>query len=98
MLRESFDARKKEVKVPHDALIADAHSFNKDCIIWYEKRLDLEPETDRRYLVYFEGVYMDSTIYIGDKEVGKWANGYTSFYFDITEAACDANVIYVRIV
>lgn len=29
---------------------------------------------------------MDTTVYVNDKEVGKWKYGYTSFSFDITDA------------
>ncbi len=88
----------RPVSIPHDALIADAHSFNRDCIIWYARRLGFTPKKDKRYLIYFEGVYMDCTVYVGDKQVGRWAYGYTSFCIELTKhIASEDDVIYVRI-
>ncbi len=88
----------RPVSIPHDALIADANSFNKDCIIWYAKRLGFTPKKGKRYLIYFEGVYMDCRVYVGDKQAGRWAYGYTSFSIELTDLIASADdMIYVRI-
>ena len=41
---------------------------------------------------------MDTTVYVNDKEVGKWKYGYTTFSFDITDALKNGeNRILVRV-
>jgi beta-galactosidase len=52
---------------------------------WYRKTF-YTPETqkDKIFILQFEGVYMNSEIWINGKLVGKHPNGYTSFWFDIT--------------
>lgn len=87
-----------DVRIPHDANIADFSEFYQDFVIWYRRPLDEIKERNGRYLLYFEGVYMDASIYINDTFVGKWVNGYTSFWFDITEALSEGeNTLYVSI-
>lgn len=36
-------------------------------------------------IVRFEGVYMDSTVYVNGQKVGDWKYGYSTFEWDITE-------------
>ena len=36
------------------------------------------------FSLYFEGVYMDSTVYVNGTFAGNWKYGYSSFEFDIT--------------
>lgn len=67
------------VSIPHDALIGDANIFYSDRIIWYRRRIGITPSKGKRLFLYFEGVYMDASVYINDSFVGKWVNGYTSF-------------------
>ncbi|NLZ46261.1 MAG: DUF4982 domain-containing protein, partial [Clostridiales bacterium] len=48
--------------------------------------------------VVFDGVYMDSTIYINDTEAFCWKYGYTTFGFDITKyLVAGRNTITVKI-
>ncbi len=85
------------VTVPHDALIEDAHNFYKSCIVWYAKRLGITPKNGKRYVIYFEGVYMNSDVFIGDTRVGGRPYGYSSFFIDITDYISSADdMIYVR--
>ena len=54
---------------------------------WYEKYFTVDAlGEDDCYILIFDGVYMDTTVYVNDKEVGKWKYGYTTFSFDITDA------------
>ena len=73
------------IEVPHDALIDNCDDFYRDYVIWYKKRLGIIPENGKRFIIYFEGVYMDASVYINSAFAGKWVNGYTSFWFDITD-------------
>ncbi len=87
-----------KVDIPHDALIHDFDKFYKDHVIWYKKKLNLAPSPDNNYILYFEGVYMDATIYINDIQVGKWVNGFTSFMIDITSyITSEEDMLYVSV-
>lgn len=39
----------------------------------------------QRALLRFDGVYMDSTLYVNRRRVGDWKYGYSAFDYDITE-------------
>jgi beta-galactosidase len=52
---------------------------------WYRKTFYTpENQKDKKFILQFEGVYMNSEIWINEKLVGNHPNGYTSFWFDIT--------------
>ena len=73
--------------------------YAKSGIGWYRKHFSLEcvPEGEKLYL-YFEGIYMDSTIYINGKKAGGHGYGYTSFHVDITPyVRAGENVAAVRV-
>ena len=40
---------------------------------------------DQRIILRFDGVYMDSTLYVNGQKVGDWKYGYSAFDHDITE-------------
>jgi len=73
------------VTIPHDWLIYDSNNLYENSVGWYRKTIALT-ELDPRTLtsLYFEGVYMDSTLFVNGQEVGTWKNGYSSFELDIT--------------
>lgn len=71
------------VEIPHDWLIYDVSQLYEDSIGWYKKTLTLE-EVKPHTSLYFEGVYMDSTLYVNSREVGQWKNGYASFEHEIS--------------
>ena len=50
-------------------------------------------------LLYFEGVYMDSTVYVNGQPVGEWKYGYSSFEHEITGALREGeNEVLVKVV
>ncbi|MDR0543211.1 MAG: DUF4982 domain-containing protein [Dysgonamonadaceae bacterium] len=53
---------------------------------WYRKYFNI-PETDagKRVFIQFDGVYMNSDIWVNEKHVGNHFYGYTSFWYDITD-------------
>ena len=52
---------------------------------WYRKTFILpEEQKNKRVVVLFEGIYMNSEIWINGQSVGSNPYGYTSFWFDIT--------------
>jgi beta-galactosidase len=52
---------------------------------WCRKTFSL-PESwkDKKVLIYFEGVYMNSETFINGKSLGVHPNGYTSYKYDLT--------------
>lgn len=55
--------------------------------------------TDKLVSIRFEGVYMDSTVYVNGSIVGEWKYGYSTFEFNITKYIKPGeNEIKVRVV
>jgi beta-galactosidase len=68
---------------------------------WYRKHFTLNKK-DKGKIAYlrFDGVYMNSDIWVNGKHIGNHPYGYTSFYYDITSclnAAGQSNVVSVRV-
>ncbi|MDE6686133.1 MAG: glycoside hydrolase family 2 protein, partial [Lachnospiraceae bacterium] len=87
------------ITLPHDWLIEDAKNLYRDSIGWYRKTFTVHPEADREYLIRFDGVYMDSAIYVNGKLVMEWKYGYSTFEADLTPYLVEGeNRIVVRAV
>lgn len=100
-VNDKIDDHWEPVSVPHDWLIYQADNLYEDSIGWYRKKFRLVKESGKRYEVYFEGVYMDTTVYVNGIELGEWKYGYSSFFFDMTDllrADGEENEILVRVV
>ena len=54
--------------------------------LWYHRTVNLEKREGKRYLLNFEAVDYESTVWVNDVEVGKHIGGNLPFSFDITEA------------
>ncbi|MBN1927603.1 MAG: DUF4982 domain-containing protein [Prolixibacteraceae bacterium] len=68
---------------------------------WYRKTFTLNKD-DRfsQVIINFDGVYMNSEVWVNGKLVGSHPYGYTAFHFDITEylnPAGELNVIAVKV-
>lgn len=88
----------EDVFIPHDALIGNVNEFYSDKVIWYRRKIGSVPGENSRQILYFEGVYMDASVYVNNSFVGRWVNGYTSFWFDVTEyVKSPEDYIYVSI-
>lgn len=74
----------RRITLPHDWLIEDAKNLYRDSIGWYRKVFTMHPEEDKEYLVRFDGVYMDSAVYINGKPVMEWKYGYSTFEVNLT--------------
>lgn len=90
------------VDIPHDFLIGDANRLYEEVCGWYRKReVFAESERglrERSYRLYFEGVYMDCTVFVNGQEAGCWKYGYSSFEVDITPFVVPGeNEILVRV-
>lgn len=102
----------RSLTLPHDWSIEQ--DFNKNSpstheggfldggIGWYRKSFVLPKEIEgKKITIDFDGVYMDSYIYVNGEQVGNHPYGYTPFSFDITDnLICDGvteNVISVKV-
>lgn len=85
------------VDLPHDWLIRDTRNLYENGIGWYRKSWRHTRGEDR-ILLCFDGVYMDSTLFVNGRAAGEWKNGYTSFEHDITDALAEGdNELLVRV-
>ena len=67
---------------------------------WYRKHFRVEDHgADQLYFIQFDGVYMNSTVYINGHELGTRPYGYISFEYDISPWLNPSgdNVIAVRV-
>ena len=52
---------------------------------WYRKHFSVNPkENNKRYVIAFDGVYMNATVYVNGHKLGTRPYGYSSFEYDIT--------------
>ncbi|MBO4414886.1 MAG: DUF4982 domain-containing protein [Lachnospiraceae bacterium] len=72
------------VTLPHDWLIYDTNDLYGDGTGWYRKSFTLDKENGKRYLINFDGVYMDSVVYVNGEKAGYNHYGYSAFELDIT--------------
>lgn len=108
--RAGFDDRKwRRVDVPHDWSIEgtpreDAPAGGRggyfpNGVGWYRKAFHL-PATarDRRALLEFDGVYMNSEVWINGVRLGGRPYGYIGFVYDVTRHLVPGvNVVAVRV-
>ena len=59
------------VELPHDWLIENTRELYQDSVGWYKKTLNYEGDYQTVSLL-FDGVYMDSTLYVNDTKIGEW--------------------------
>lgn len=67
---------------------------------WYRKSFSIPGEfKDKRFIVIFEGVYMNAEVWLNGQSLGIHPYGYTSFWFDITDKIIfeKENVIAVKV-
>jgi beta-galactosidase len=104
------DSGWRSLSVPHDWSIEQP--FNKDSparsgagfldggIGWYRKTFTLDAsQAGQRILIGFDGVYMNSEVWINGTSLGKRPYGYSTFEYDLTpyvKHGGATNVIAVR--
>lgn len=95
-----------KVDIPHDWVIYDTSYFYESNEGWYRKRFTVnlvdsfgKKVNDKRYIIRFDGIYMNSTIFVNGVQVYEWKYGYSTFEVDITDALLDGeNEIMVRVI
>ncbi|MGA8939102.1 MAG: sugar-binding domain-containing protein [Acidobacteriaceae bacterium] len=104
------DSSWRTINVPHDwsiegvpdpkNLSGSGGGYFPTGVGWYRKTFRV-PRTweSKRVSVEFDGVYMDSTVYLNGHALGTHPNGYTSFAFDLSPYLVlgRTNVLAVRV-
>ena len=104
------DAYWRRLDVPHDWAIEGDFSVGNPSgagggalpggVGWYRKTFTL-PQSDsaqEKVFLEFDGVYMNSTVYVNGQKVGTRPYGYSSFEYDITPYVREGrNVVAVRV-
>ena len=77
----------KSVNIPHDWMIYHVKDLYKNSVGFYKKTFKLTEEQikDRHNAIRFEGVYMNSGVWINGQKAGEWKYGYSTFEFDISD-------------
>ena len=89
------DADWRQLDVPHDWSIEGTYdkdnpagiagAFLPTGIGWYRKNLTIENlQNHEKYFVEFDGVYMNSDVYINGHHLGNRPYGYISFSYELT--------------
>jgi len=66
---------------------------------WYRKEFEFSRNwKDKKVVIYFEGVYRNSTVWINGHKLGTRPYGYISFFYDLTDHLEEgSNLIAVRV-
>ncbi|MBN2813657.1 MAG: DUF4982 domain-containing protein [Bacteroidales bacterium] len=95
--------------LPHDWSIEGTYSlehgsdwqsgFLPTGIGWYRKTLNWDPSwKNRRIKIHFEGVYLNSDVWINGVHLGHRPNGYIGFEYDLTDYLRKGeNIVAVRV-
>lgn len=86
----------ERVDLPHDWLIYNTRDLYETSTGWYRRKLNISGK--ERAALRFEGVYMDSRVYVNGVLAGEWKYGYSTFEFDITDLLRGGeNLVAVRV-
>ena len=105
------DTTWRKLTLPHDWSIEGPHGENESTagpggylptgVGWYRKAFTVpEGSRGRKWSVEFDGVYMNSEVWINGHLLGRWPYGYTSFAYDLTpylNFGDKPNVLAVRV-
>ena len=82
-----------------EAISGTATAFTTGGEGWYRKVFTFEPPKSSRVEILFEGVYMNSDVWLNGRHLGNHVNGYTPFAYDLTPylAPGGRNVLAVRV-
>ncbi len=97
------------VDLPHDWSIEGIVSENEPAggsggyyptgIGWYRKHFSVtKDDLNKNNLILFEGVYMNSDVWLNGQHLGNWPYGYNSFYYNINSfLKAGENILAVRV-
>ena len=76
-----------KVTLPHDWMISNTNALYRNSVGFYKKQFELSEEQiqNKHNAIRFEGVYMNSAVWINGNLAGTWKYGYATFEFDISD-------------
>lgn len=97
LVEYNFDNAKK-LNVPGDWNTQDRELFRYEGTVWYQRDLNVDKQTDKKYLLYFGAVNYLASVYLNGERVGQHEGGFTPFQFDVTGALVDGhNSVVVKV-
>ena len=85
------------VEIPHDWLIWDVQNLDESCSGWYKKTF--ERSAFSHEYITFDGVYMNTTVWINGREAFYHPYGYSTYSFDMAPFLREGqNTLVVRCV
>lgn len=98
----------RPVQLPHDwsadypaeenAPACGSGGYARTGIGWYRRVFFLNREADKRYILRFEGVYMDCDVWLNGVHLGGHVYGYTPFEAELTaDVRQGENTVLVRV-
>src|SRR5205823_6120532 len=103
------DAQWQHIDVPHDYILSGefastndrGHGYLPYDVGWYRKRFTIPASDQGKDLkLDFDGVFLDSQVWLNGQSLGRHASGSTPFSYDITKLAkvgSGENVLVVRV-
>lgn len=83
------------VAIPHDWMIYNTEDLYENSIGFYKKSFTRSLEDNHTYILRFEGVYMNTLIYINNELIFEWKYGYSTFDVDLTPYIKEENLLEV---
>ncbi len=96
---DTATAQWQPVTLPHDWQIGDTSDLYRDGDGWYRRSLSLTQEDlSGHVMLDFDGVYMDSELFLNGKSIARHPYGYTPFLVDLTPwAQTGENSLLLRV-
>ncbi|MFR9500732.1 MAG: glycoside hydrolase family 2 TIM barrel-domain containing protein [Rikenellaceae bacterium] len=104
------DSQWRELSLPHDWSIEGEYTpdfptgknngFFPEGLGWYRKSFTVSREDkNKQFVIQFDGVFMNSEVWINGRYLGRRPFGYSTFRYDLTDALKfgEENVIAVRV-
>ncbi|MFR9555291.1 MAG: glycoside hydrolase family 2 TIM barrel-domain containing protein [Rikenellaceae bacterium] len=104
------DSQWRELSLPHDWSIEGEYTpdfptgknngFFPEGLGWYRKSFTVSREDkNKQFVIQFDGVFMNSEVWINGRYLGRRPFGYSTFRYDLTDAFKfgEENVIAVRV-
>jgi len=80
----SAELKYKSVHIPHDWMITNTCNLYRSSVGFYKKTFALAETAGKHISILFEGVYMNSAVFVNGKLAGVWRYGYAQFEYDVS--------------
>ncbi|MGT2807911.1 beta-galactosidase [Streptococcus iniae] len=103
------DSSWQTIKLPHDFSLTQDYAiyqgeaesgYKLGGVGWYRKYFTLGGQAAKgRFLLCFDGSYMETEVYVNGQKLGMHPNGYSHFSYDITDflTSCGDNTLAIKV-